>query len=199
MSDAMRVDEYSESRNNTYADYLKWEGPERYELFNGEAFMMASPSVAHQALQAGLIVKFDNWLQGKTCKVFGSPLDVRLFPKKDKSDNIIVQPDVLVVCDQSKLGKGSIDGPPDLIIEIMSPSNTSSELFRKFHYYLKAGVREYWVIDMESKKASVHVYENGHYISTNFEDNDRIPVAILPGLEISLEELWTRIPSSTNP
>ena len=196
MSNAVRIDEYNynENRSFTYADYLKWEEPVRYELFNGEAFMMASPSVAHQALQAGLTAMFDNWLQGKSCKVFGSPLDVRLFPKNDKSDTTVVQPDMLVVCDQSKLSKGSVDGPPDLIIEIMSPSNTHSELFRKFHYYLKAGVREYWVIDPELKKVSVHVYENGHYISTNYEDNDRIPVTILPGLEISLKELWARIP-----
>jgi len=198
MSDAMRIDD-DERRRYTYADYLKWEGSERYELLNGEAFMMASPSVAHQMFQAELLSDFVIWLRGKTCKAIGSPMDVRLFPMKDKSDNIIVQPDILVVCDQSKLGKGSIDGPPDLIIEIMSPSNTSSELIRKFHYYLKAGVREYWLIDLESKKVSVHVYENGHYISTNFEDNDRIPVAILPGLEISLEELWARMPPSTNP
>jgi len=188
----MRDDEYNEERRYTYADYLEWEGPERYELFNGEAFMMASPSVTHQALQAGLIAMLDNWLQGKSCKVFGSPLDVRLFPKKDNSDNIIVQPDLLVVCDQKKLGKKSIDGPPDLVIEIMSPSNSHSELFRKFHYYLKAGVREYWVINPELKKVSVHVYEDGHYISTSYEDNDRIPVSILPGLEISLEDLWAR-------
>ena len=193
MSDEMRFDKCNENQRYTYADYLTWECRERYEIFNGEAIMMASPSVAHQALQVGLISKFDNWLQGKTCKVFGSPLDVRLFPKNDNSDNTVVQPDVLVVCDQNKLGKKSVDGPPDLIIEIVSPSNINSELMRKFHYCLKAGVREYWVIDPELKTVSVHVYNGGHYISTSFEDNDRIPVTILPGSEISLEELWARL------
>jgi len=88
-----------------------------------------------------------------------------------------------------------VNGPPDLVIEIVSPSNNHSELFLKFNYYLEAGVREYWVIDPEIKKASVHINENGRYISTNYEDNDRIPVTILPGLEISLEELWARIPA----
>jgi len=194
MSDAMRVDEYNENRRYTYADYLGWEGPERYELFNGEALMMASPSVTHQVLQAELLADFVVWLRGKTCKAFGSPMDVRLFPKKDNTDNIVVQPDLLVVCDQNKLGKKSIDGPPDLIIEIMSPSNSQRDIVRKFHFYLKAGVREYWVIDSESKKINVHIYADGHYISTSYEDNDRIPVTILPGLEISLEELWARIP-----
>ena len=194
MADAMRTEDYEDKRRYTYADYLEWEGPERFQLINGEVFEMASPSVAHQALQVELLTDFNNWLRGKPCRVFGSPLDVRLFPKEDKSDNTVVQPDLLVICDQSKLDKGSVNGPPDLVIEIVSPSNTHSELFLKFQYYLKAGVREYWVVDPESKKVSVHVYENGHYISTIYEDNDRIPVSVLTGLEISLEDLWERLP-----
>ena len=194
MSDAVKIDEFDDNRSYTYADYLEWEGSERFELLNGEAFQMASPSVTHQALLVGLSTSFDTWLQGKSCRVFTAPLDVRLFPKEDKSDNTVVQPDLLVVCDKDKIGSGSINGPPDLIIEIASPSNTHSELFRKFYYYLGAGVREYWIIDPEIKKVNVQIYENGHYISTFYGNNDRIPVTILAGLEISLEELWSRIP-----
>jgi len=196
MSDLAQIDEYEKNRRYTYADYLKWEGQERFQLINGEVFQMASPSVAHQALLMVLSAKFDNWLQGKSCRAFASPLDVRLFPREDKSDNTVVQPDLLVVCDKSKLGKGSVDGAPDLVIEIVSPSNTHSELFLKFNYYLKAGVREYWVIDPDMKKVVVHIYENGRYISSNYEDNESIPVSVLPGLEISLEELWARIPKT---
>jgi len=195
MQDAVRADEeFQEKRRYTYADYLDWEGPERYELFDGEAFAMASPSVVHQALLMGLSLDFGNWLQGKSCRVFAAPLDVRLFPKEDKSDRTVVQPDLLVVCDKSKLDKDSVNGPPDLVIEIVSPSKTSSELFRKFNYYLKAKVREYWVVDPESKGVSVHVYESGRYISTTYNDNDRIPVTVIEGLEISLEALWARLP-----
>ncbi|MCL2192321.1 MAG: Uma2 family endonuclease [Treponema sp.] len=195
MSNAVRVDEeFAENRRYTYADYLEWEGPERYELFDGEAFMMASPSVAHQALLMGLSSAFDVWLQGKSCRVFAAPLDVRLFPREDRSDRTVVQPDLLVVCDKSKLDKGSVNGPPDLVIEIVSPSNTYSELLRKFNYYLKAKVREYWVVDPELKSVSVHIYENDRYISMTYNDNDRIPVTVLDGLEISLEALWARIP-----
>ena len=195
MQSALRVDEeFLEKRRYTYADYLEWEGPERYELYDGEAFMMASPSVAHQALLMELSLDFGNWLRGKPCRVFVAPLDVRLFPKEDKSDRTVVQPDLLVVCDKDKLDKGSVNGPPDLIIEIVSPSNTPSELFRKFNYYLKAKVREYWVIDPESKIVNVHIYENGRYISATYEGDDRIPVTVLEGLEVSLEALWARIP-----
>jgi Uma2 family endonuclease len=194
MSDAVRIEDHDKNRRYTYADYLEWEGPERYQLINGEVFQMASPSVAHQALLMGLSSKFDNWLQGKPCKVFASPLDVRLFPKKDNSDNTVVQPDLLVVCDKDKLGKGSVNGAPDLIIEIVSPSNTHSEMFLKFHYYMKAEVREYWMIDPQEKKALVHIYDNGHYVSTAYDENGCISVTVLPGLNIVLEDLWARIP-----
>ena len=195
MQNAVRVDEeFLEKRRYTYADYLQWEGPQRYELLDGEAFMMSSPSVAHQALLMELSVDFSIWLRGKPCRVFAAPLDVRLFPKEDKSDRTVVQPDLLVVCDESKLDKGSVNGPPDFIIEIISPNNTSSELLRKFNYYLKAAVREYWVIDPEFKNVSVHRYENGRYISMTYSENDHIPVTVLPGLEISLEALWARLP-----
>ena len=195
MQNAARVgEEFQGERRYTYADYLEWEGQERYELYDGEAFMMSSPSVAHQALLMGLSSAFDVWLQGKPCRVFAAPLDVRLFPKEDKSDRTVAQPDLLVVCDKDKLDKGSVNGPPDLIIEIFSPSNTRGDLFRKFNYYLEAGVREYWVIDPESRSAQVHIYENGHYISSTYSGNDRIPVATLEGFEISLEALWARLP-----
>jgi Uma2 family endonuclease len=196
MSDAMRIDdEFDENGRYTYADYLEWEGPQRYQLFNGEAFQMASPSVTHQAILMGLSSKFDNWLEGKPCRVFVSPLDVRLFPKEDNSDNTVLQPDILVVCDKNKLVKNSVNGAPDFVIEIMSPSNTHRELFLKFQYYLEAGVREYWVIEPEEKKVLVHIYENGRYISAIYKDNARIPVSVLPGLEIALDDLWARIVS----
>jgi len=195
MSDAlMKIDEFDENRRYTYADYLEWEGPERYQLINGEVFQMASPTVSHQGVLMELSLQFGNWLRGKPCQVFAAPLDVRLFPKKDKSDNTVVQPDLLVVCDKNKLSKGSVDGAPDLVIEIVSPSNTHSEIFLKFQYYLKAGVREYWVIDPEKKKVQVNIYDNGHYLSTTYGKSDHIAVTVLPGLNIALEDLWARIP-----
>jgi Uma2 family endonuclease len=194
MSDALRIQEHDESRSYTYADYLKWESPERFQLIDGDIFQMASPSVEHQAILRELLLEFGNWLKGKPCQVFAAPLDVRLFPKEDNSDKTVVQPDLLVVCDKGKIGKGSINGAPDLVVEIVSPSNSHRELFLKFQYYLEAGVREYWVIDPEEKRALIHIYENGHYISTGCKGNASIPVTVLPGLVINLEDLWTETP-----
>ena len=190
MSDALRVDYNEENRRYTYADYLDWESTERYQLMYGEAFMMASPSVEHQAMVAELVTQFNLFLRGKPCRVFASPLDVRPFSEADNSDDTVVQPDLLVVCDRTKLAKGSVNGAPDLVIEIASPSNTQKELFIKFQIYLAAGVREYWTIEPEEQQVQVHVYEAGHFISTAYKGNAVVPVTILPGLEIALETIW---------
>jgi Uma2 family endonuclease len=179
-----------ENRHYTYADYLEWEGPERYQIMYGEAFMMSSPTVEHQTISAELTRQFANFLVGKPCRVFAAPLDVRPFPEEDRRDDTVVQPDLLVVCDQAKLSKGSVDGPPDLVIEIVSPSNGQRELFLKFQIYLDAGVREYWVIEPEEKQVQVHVLENGHFISSAYKKDAVIPVAILPPLSIALKTLF---------
>jgi Uma2 family endonuclease len=190
MADALTIEDHEENRRYTYADCLKWEGPERYQLIDGEAYQMASPSVEHQGILMELSVQFGNWLKGKPCQVFAAPLDVRLFPEEDNSDDTVLQPDLLVVCDKAKLAKNSVNGAPDLLVEIVSPSNSHRELFLKFQYYLEAGVKEYWVIDPEEKKVQVHIYENGHFISTGYKENASISAAILPGLIINLQDLW---------
>ena len=186
MADAARIEDFEENNHYSYDDYLTWKGPERYQLINGEVFQMASPSVAHQAMLRELSYQFITWLREKPCQVFFAPVDVRLFPEEDNSDDTVIQPDLLVVCDEKKLGKNSVNGAPDLAIEIVSPSNTHRELFLKFQYYLEAGVREYWVIDPEEKKVHVHVYDKGHYVSTVYKDDAGIPVSVLPGLVITL-------------
>ncbi|GHU00135.1 hypothetical protein FACS1894142_8230 [Spirochaetia bacterium] len=180
----------AEKTHYTYADYLAWETDKRYELMDGVAYMMASPSVIHQRLSMELSVQFGAFLQGKTCEVFAAPLDVRLFPREDHTDDTVLQPDLLVVCDKTKLAKGSCDGAPDLVIEIVSPSNTVQEIIRKFNYYLDAGVREYWVIDPDTQTVQVHVLKDGHFVSTIYKKDDTIPVSILPDLGIDLKSIW---------
>jgi Uma2 family endonuclease len=188
MSDPLRS--LNEDSHFTYADYLEWEGPERYEIINGEAFMMASPTVEHQAISGEIFLQLANFLRGKPCKVFSAPLDVRLFPEEDHSDATVVQPDLLVVCDTSKLSRASVDGPPDLVVEILSPSNTQKLMFLKFESYLNAGVREYWVLDPEQKKAQVHVLQNGRYISSAYKKDGVIQASILPPFSLELATLW---------
>ena len=196
MADALIDPEHN--GHYTYTDYINWEGSERYQIINGEAFMMASPTVEHQAILMELSTQFHTWLKGKPCRVFAAPLDVRLFPEEDDSDDTVVQPDLLVVCDNSKMGKGSINGPPDIIVEIVSPSTSKKELLLKFGVYLEAGIREYWVIDPEQKIIQIHIYENGHFISTNHKLNAIISSAVLQGLSVDLKTLWDAAESAVN-
>jgi Uma2 family endonuclease len=184
----------------TYADYLAWDTAERYEIIDGEAYMMSAPTVPHQTISRELLLQFGNFLKGKPCQVFAAPLDVRLFPREDERDDTIVQPDILVVCDQSKLeDKRACRGAPDLVIEILSPSNTSNAMLLKFSKYLKAGVREYWIINPEEKEIQVHILEKpagelpGRYISAVYENAGALDVSVLPGLSIDFTGIWSAL------
>jgi Uma2 family endonuclease len=160
MSDALRIDEI-EPTTYTYADYLEWDDGKRYELIDGTAYMMACPAPNHQRISVELTRQFSNFLFGKSCELFTTPFDVRLFPQKNLSDDTVVQTDLLVNCDKTKIDQHGCKGAPDLVIEILSPSNNLSEMFRKFQKYLEAGVREYWVINPEIQVVQMHILENG--------------------------------------
>ena len=197
MADALLSHE--ENGHYTYNDYLGWEGPERYQLINGEVFQMASPSVEHQAILMELALQFGNWLRGKPCRVFAAPLDVRLFPEDDESDDTVVQPDMLVVCNRNKLAKGSVNGPPDIAVEIVSPSTSKKELFLKFEAYLNAGVQEYWVIEPEQRLVQVHVYANGRFISSGYKEDASVPSTVLQGFSVTLKTLWAAAEEAAPP
>jgi Uma2 family endonuclease len=177
---------------NTYADYKTWElkEGERYELIHGQAFAMSAPGTFHQLILGGLFSQFYNFLKGKSCKVFPAPFDVRLFYKEDESDDTVVQPDIAVVCDEQKLGSEGCRGAPDLVVEILSPSNTAIEMERKLKLYRQAGVLEYWVVDPENYGVSVYRFKDSPFLFNNYQRTDTVPVSVLPGLAIMLEEVF---------
>jgi Uma2 family endonuclease len=176
----------------TYADYLSWDGPRRYELIDGEAYMMAPPSRPHQEISMALSTMINNYLEGKPCKVYAAPFGVRLNPAEDQSDDTVVEPDIVVVCDPSKLDDRGCNGAPDLIIEILSPSSSRHDRIIKFRKYLEAGVREYWIADPEEKSLIVYVLKNGGYMASTYEDTATVPVAVLPGCSIDLNAVFNR-------
>jgi Uma2 family endonuclease len=192
MADALEAPE--EKKLFTYADYKEWElaqgQGERYELIYGEAYAMAAPNAYHQTILTELIVQFVQYFRGKPCKVYPAPFDVRLFYDEDESDDTVVQPDLSVVCDEEKRGKEGCHGAPDLVVEILSPSNTAIEMERKFNLYRDAGVREYWVIDPEHKGIHSHIFRAGEIITRAFGSEGKAPVEIFKALEIDLAPVF---------
>ncbi|GHV95116.1 hypothetical protein AGMMS50293_14360 [Spirochaetia bacterium] len=176
----------------TYADYKDWNPDEigRYELIYGVAYAMSGPNSYHQLILGELFKQIAVYLTGKPCKVYPAPFDVRLFYEEDENDDTVVQPDITIICDEKKRGKEGCRGAPDFVAEILSPSNTASEMTRKFELYRKAGVREYWVLDPESKLLQTHRFEGGQILTRFYRANDTAPVDIFSGLEIALEAVF---------
>jgi Uma2 family endonuclease len=190
MADALETQD--EKRRFTYRDYKEWElaQGERFELIYGEAYAMAAPNAYHQTILIELGRQFANYLLGKPCKVYPAPFDVRLFYEEDEGDDTVVQPDLSVVCDPQKQGKEGCRGAPDLVIEILLPSNSAIEMERKFSLYREAGVREYWVVDPEHKSINAHVFSGGDIRSRIFGHEGKAAVELFGGLEIELEPVF---------
>ena len=178
----------AEQRKYTYKDYVLWSGDIRYELIDGIAYAMASPSRAHQDISRELSGRLWQFLRGKPCEIYYAPFDVRL--NFDSFDDTVVQPDILVVCDESKHDGKSVKGAPDMAIEILSPNNIKHDTFTKFWKYQQAGVKEYWIVDPNAKTVQVYILENGKYIVSGYTADDIISVHVLKGCEINLSEVF---------
>ena len=151
----------------TYADYLLWRFKEQVELLRGKLFNMSpAPREIHQRVLNEINFELMSFFRNKACRVYPAPFDVRL-PTKGTADNqiyTIVQPDLCVVCDLEKIdGRGCI-GAPDLVVEILSPSNSRKDLKDKYEIYEEAGVPEYWIVDPDNKAFYRYVLQEGVYI-----------------------------------
>jgi Uma2 family endonuclease len=180
----------------TYADVLEWDEDARCEIMDGELYMMSAPTIDHQRISRNLFLELAVFLKGKTCEACFAPFSVRLIPEEDLSDDTVLEPDIAVVCDPSKLDKRSCNGPPDLIIEILSPSTARYDRLMKFHKYQEAGVREYWMVDPETRTIQVCILQpesaggTGRYIMAMYGDTGTAPVTVLPGCDVDLEAVF---------
>jgi Uma2 family endonuclease len=172
----------------TYADYCTWDDSERWELIDGIPYAMSSPTWEHQGVSSELSRQIGNFLRDKPCKVFAAPFDVRL--NADTYDDTVVQPDIVVICDRSKLSGTGCVGAPEMVIEILSPSTARRDKLVKFQQYRKAGVREYWIVDSDSKTVAAHILENDEYITRAYGETDNAPVHILEGCTIELSYVF---------
>ena len=178
------------ARAFTYRDYLSWGEDVHVELIDGTPHMMAAPTLWHQRMVRKLFRQVDEFLAGKTCEAFTAPVDVRLFPEGDESDTVVVQPDVLVVCDAGKLSDGrACKGAPDFVVEVVSEGSRGKDFGEKRMLYEKAGVREYWIVDKD--RVCKYVLIDGMYRETAYrlDKNLEIGVDALAGCVIGFRDI----------
>ncbi len=150
----------------SYADYAQWPEDEHWELIDGVAYAMTAPQRLHQDIVSELCRQVGNYLYGKSCKFYVAPFDVRL-PRQNEADakvETVVQPDLSVICDPSKLDKQGCRGAPDWIIEVLSPSTALKDMDTKRSLYQQHGVQEYWIIHPEDRWILVYTLDaQGRY------------------------------------
>ena len=179
----------------SYADYLQWPDEQRWEIIDGVPYDMSpAPSTKHQSISMELGRQIANYLRDKECQVFAAPFDVRLplNEKKDEEIYNIVQPDLSVICDPSKLDEQGCKGAPDLVIEIISPFTAKKELNEKFNLYERSGIPEYWVVFPKFNVVVVYSLddEERYQKSGEFTSDQVLSTKLFPGLEIKLEDVF---------
>ena len=184
------------NKRYSYADYLSWADDKLRELMDGFVRMMSSPGTRHQRASVKLATRLVTLIEKNRghCEVFPAPFDVRL-PKNgetaDKDIYNVVQPDICVVCDLSKLDERGCLGAPDLVVEIQSYSTARYDLTKKFDLYEASGVREYWVVYPFEAAVEVFVLQpDGKYSEGTKYQNTKIPVHIFDGCEIDLSGIF---------
>jgi Uma2 family endonuclease len=187
---------------HTYGEYCDWPEDQRYELIDGVAYAMApAPSRQHQRLTFELAREIAGVLDGSGCEVNIAPFDVRL-PQGDEADAdiaTVVQPDISVVCDPSKLDARGCRGAPDWLIEVLSPSTAAHDQVRKLALYERHGVKEYWLVHPVDRVVIIYRLENGVYGRPLVSElQGRSGCRACPSAEIDWERIVQGLPATSN-
>lgn len=183
----MPITRESERRYCSLAEYRALPEDFRAELVEGELVALSAPSRIHQKISVSLVTRLGAYLEGKTCELYSAPFDVYL-NEQDEERSTIVQPDIVVICDPNKFKDDGCHGAPDLVIEILSPSNRMREQAYKYELYQKYGVREYWVIAPEEKALCVYLRNDKGQLAIKdfYGASDTVKVNILDDCQIDL-------------
>lgn len=178
--------------NYTYWDYLKWQFDERVELIKGKIFKMSpAPGAGHQRISFSISMAFGSCFKGKPCSVFVAPFDVRLPIPKEGKDTTVIQPDLCIICDETKIDKQGCNGAPDLVVEILSPGNSTHEMDTKFQLYQDAGVKEYWIVEPAEKAVFVYTLRDGIYIGLRpFVEGMTVESPLFPDLQVEVNDVF---------
>ena len=170
----------------TWDDYQSWHDDQRWEIIEGEAYAMTpSPLERHQRILADLMIELHGFFKTKNCRVYPAPMDLKL------SDQDVVQPDILVVCDPSQIRKTHIEGPPSLVIEILSPATTLHDRGRKLELYARSGVQEVWLVTPYPSAVEVFLLDGESYrLKRTYAKEDTLQSPCFPGLEMELGAIF---------
>ncbi|GAB3722805.1 Uma2 family endonuclease [Spirosoma lituiforme] len=179
----------------TYADYLKWQFDESVELIKGKLYRM-SPALKRRHQDASVNLEFAllKYFEDKSCKVYDAPFDVRLPVRNERKPaqlHTVVQPDICVICDLSKLDDDGCLGAPDWVIEITSPRTAKNDFNEKFNLYEESGVREYWIVQPKEKTVHVYVLEEETYVLVDVYESGEISSCIFPDLIVSHNRIFS--------
>ncbi len=197
MADIVNLSQLDPNGVYSYADYLTWKFEQTIEIFKGKIFPMASPSRTHQKVTQRIFKFLDTHFEGKPCELYIAPFDVRLFDRKkslktDKNIFTVLQPDLFIVCDLTKLEERGCLGAPDLVIEILSPGNSKKEMKTKKELYEESGVKEYWVVDSTHESVARYNVESEEKFGnpTIFVSDDNLISQIFPDLVLDLKKVF---------
>jgi Uma2 family endonuclease len=179
-----------QDRRLTYADYRSWDETERRcELIDGHCYAMSSPSAAHQAILLSLALQLGPQLAGGNCRLWLSPFDVKL------TEHDVVQPDLFITCEPGKIRSNHLEGPPDLIIEVLSPSTLRHDRVRKLNLYARTGVREYWLVTPHPFLVEVmHNVQGTFTVSGNYTEEHQLRSPNFPALTFDLTAVLASLP-----
>lgn len=187
------IDQLELSKTYSYADYLTWRFKDRIELIKGKIFAMSpAPASRHQRISWNISFALGKFLDNSPCEVFYAPFDVRLERKNnDEQVQTVVQPDICVICDISKIDEKGCCGAPEVVVEILSPGNSKREMKTKYELYEEAGVLEYWIIDPEHDTALFFYLEKGTFQAGRpLAVSDSIKSKTLNGFELPLKMIF---------
>lgn len=182
--------------HHTYANYLTWPEDVRYELIDGIAYLMAPPLRVHQEIVGELYHQVRTALEGKPCRAYVAPFDVRL-PKESEADQLVdtvVQPDLLVVCDESKLDERGMRGAPDWVVEVLSPSTAGHDQTVKLSAYERAALPEVWLVHPTDRVVTIYRLEGTAYGRPAIHEmKGELAVTTLPAVRIDWERVLARL------
>jgi Uma2 family endonuclease len=164
------------------------------EYIDGVVYMLPSLSTKHQRISSRLLLRFGNFLMGGPCEVFTAPYDIEL--KKDEVEgDIIVIPDLSIICDKKGFTETKYVGVPTLVVEILSPSNQSHDLITKLNLYMKYGVKEYWIVNPMLDSITIYILNHeGMYEQFDIKTGQgKVISREFAGLDVDLEYVFSPI------